>query len=560
MKRLAAFGYGLVVVLIVTASGLAVVPSGGHDHADHAHDHLPDAARGVVFTGLSPASSGPCAGAFRVDLPGEVCTHGPDPAPPGIDVRVAPSTEALARAAAAETGSAAGVGTVPVIGDGVSGSRVVAIYAVAEDRPDRFGEIAPLIREWAGAMDDLVAQSASLTGGERHIRYLTDPTGDLVVERVVMPPSGDDTFGATISAVKAAGFDDPGRKYLIWTDATIYCGIANIYGDDRPGQDNANNGRYPQYGRVDSGCWSSSSSVGLHELFHNLGAVQQSAPNVTPGWHCTDEYDVMCYRDGSNVTLSYVCPSSQASLLDCGGDDYFHTSPANGTYLADHWNTADSSFLHVGPPDGAPPPDPTNVAPEVAIAPVEPVTLPDGALLDGQVGDDGLPGPTTVEWSLTSGPGTVIFASSNSEDTAVDFPGPGEYVLTLTATDGELTGSASVTVTVLDEAAPPPPPPGPVETSETFDSSLNKKWVERTFQVTVADGPLVGVLTADAGKGRDKTAPELTLTLVDGSGTALDSASGASVTLSVEVSAGTYTWEVSGATARFSLTVTYLTE
>jgi hypothetical protein len=383
----------------------------------------------------------------------------------------------------------------------------------------------------------------------------------LVVERIVLPATGDDNFGATISAVKAAGFDDPGRKYLIWTDATVYCGIANIYGDDRPGQENANNGRYPQYSRLDSGCWSSSSSVGLHELFHNLGAVQQSAPNVTPGWHCTDEYDVMCYRDSSNVTLRYVCPSSWASLLDCGSDDYFHTSAPPGSYLGDHWNTADSSFLHVGPPDGTPPPppDPSNTAPVVSIAPVGSVTLGDDAALDGQVTDDGLPGPTWVEWTQTAGPEPVSFTDPNLEDTSVGFPAAGEYVLVLTATDGELSGSDSVTVTVLDETAPPPPPE-PMEITEVLDSSLNKKSTERAFRVTVADGAVVGALVADAGKGKNQAAPELTLTLVDQTGTVVDSASGTSVTVTAEVTAGDYTWEVSGPSARFSLTVTYLTE
>ena len=57
-----------------------------------------------------------------------------------------------------------------------------------------------------------------------------------------------------IRDLQALGYDDPSRKYLVWMDATVYCGIAQIYPDDRPIQDNDNNGRYPMYARVDAGC------------------------------------------------------------------------------------------------------------------------------------------------------------------------------------------------------------------------------------------------------------------------------------------------------------------
>ena len=88
----------------------------------------------------------------------------------------------------------------------------------------------------------------------------------------------------------------------------------------------------------------------LHEVFHTLGAVQNSAPNATGGLHCNDGFDLMCYADSPdpksvqrNACEPLTYPFSGA--LDCNGDDYFNPSPAPGSYLATHWNTYSSPFL-----------------------------------------------------------------------------------------------------------------------------------------------------------------------------------------------------------------------
>ncbi len=89
-----------------------------------------------------------------------------------------------------------------------------------------------------------------------------------------------------------------------------------------------------------------------------------------------------------------------------------------------------------------------NRPPSVAATGPGTVTLPGTALLSGTVRDDGLPALSTlsVAWSKVSGPGTVAFAQSAQVSTSASFSMPGEYVLRLTATDGELTASADVTV------------------------------------------------------------------------------------------------------------------
>jgi hypothetical protein len=64
----------------------------------------------------------------------------------------------------------------------------------------------------------------------------------------------------------------------------------------------------------------------------------------------------MCYEDGPGTHLRLnVCPFSHQQLLDCGHDDYFSTSPAAGTFLATHWNTANNRFLEGAVTDTAAP-------------------------------------------------------------------------------------------------------------------------------------------------------------------------------------------------------------
>ena len=267
--------------------------------------------RGLVYAGLTEAVRGRCEGVFRVDGTSDpvLCTHGPDPAPPGVDVTEQRSISDL-RADVAASRSApsaqAGTAAVPCIGDGVSGPRIQAIYAVASNRTDRYASTLPLIRDIAAVMDADVNQSASETGGERHIRFVTNADCSLDVAHVVLSPTGDDDFGNTIGELISQGYDDAGRKYHVWMDANILCGVGTIYGDDSQGPGNANNSSV-SYARSDTGCWDYAE---LHELFHNLGAVQLSAPHSSGGFHCTDEYDRMCYDDdgAGPVTMTYPVP------------------------------------------------------------------------------------------------------------------------------------------------------------------------------------------------------------------------------------------------------------
>jgi len=330
----------LALVAGLAQPGLAVAsdhgrrPGGASAREHSARQHGQDIE-------ASRVDCGPGLAAMVVD--GVVlCTPGPDAPIPGHD----PTTSVAPEPASRDAGRA-----VRCVGDGVSGKRFAALYVFETPTGSRFAQYRDSFQQWAADMDRIYAASAQLTGGVRHVRFVTDAACSVVVTEVGVPAGSLASFGATIQAVRDAGFADPDRNYLMFVDANVYCGIGTVRNDDRPTPDNLNN-RGGGYVRVDSGCWSG--FVAAHESMHNLGGVQLSAPNSSGGWHCTDERDVMCYSDAGNglPAMRDVCASgawARGDYFDCNGDDYFTTNPAPGSYLATHWNAADSAFLDADP-------------------------------------------------------------------------------------------------------------------------------------------------------------------------------------------------------------------
>ena len=353
----------LVVLGLSAATGLAAAPAAAaapadppvaglaaaHDHADHDHGapagltEVPpeDRSRGLVYDGLKLGEPGsPCAGRFEVGGPGRpTCTHGPDPAPAGVNLLDGP--QPLATVAASDPL----VRGRTCVGDGTSGPRVEILYVRAEGSTDNSVAVGPQLKAWADEIDEMVLLSAQETGGERRVRWVTDTSCVPTVRSVTVVGSNIGDFGAMTDELVDEGFTSPDRKYLIWLDADPgYCGLGEEYNDSRPGQENSNNaGRPAMFASVARSCWYA--DVGAHEVMHTFGAVQHDAPNATPYGHCTDESDIMCYDDGPDITMRQVCATSHEDRFDCNHDDYFHTAPTGSNYLASHWNTAASRFL-----------------------------------------------------------------------------------------------------------------------------------------------------------------------------------------------------------------------
>ena len=248
-------------------------------------------------------------------------------------------------------------------GTGTDGTRVQVMYVREADQSDRYAQVAPILRNEMHYIDDAFAVSSQETGGGKRVRWVHDGSCNLSVLNVVLPDGSiTGTHSKTEAALNTAGYLEANRKYLAFADVPMgglggsACGQGTVYDDTNP-TDNLNDGRYPQMARIDLECWVTDSrynAAPLHEFLHTLGAVMPGAPHGSAGFHCTDGAETMCYNDGT-ATVQAVCPDTMKYDIDCNDDDYFNTNPSAGSYLATHWNTANSPFLETVPQLAAPP-------------------------------------------------------------------------------------------------------------------------------------------------------------------------------------------------------------
>lgn len=151
------------------------------------------------------------------------------------------------------------------------------------------------------------------------------------------------------------------------------------------------------------------------------------------------------------------------------------------------------------------PPPPVNRPPIVDAGGDQSITLPTNSVsLNGTASDDGLPQGSTLQlmWTVVSGPGSVVFSDPTKAISTATFTTAGEYVLKLTASDGQLSSSDTLTVTVVPNNQPPTVDAGPDQTIElphpavlkgivTDDGMPQGSTVTSTWSVVSGPGPVV---------------------------------------------------------------------
>jgi hypothetical protein len=527
-------------------------PSLASAHAGSDNGPPDDRARGITHADLVRSTDPACRGMYAGARSG-VCTHGPDPAPAGVDVTRRRSTaEVVATTPPTFTGTVPGTnvpptdgtGAVVCDGDGTTGKRIQTLY-VTTSTADRYDAIKTTLGQYAINADRQYNASALQNGAARHLRFVTASDGaggcTLDLPKVIVSSSALSTFDATITAVKALGYNRTDRKYMMWVDANVYCGIGSLYIDSQPGQTNANNGRYAQYARSDNGCWNYAEA---HETMHNLGGVQTDAPNATPNAHCSDELDEMCYDDDGSgpVVMRTVCSTSSFStLFDCNDDDYFHAgTPPTGSYLATHWNTATSAFL---------------INPTMAPVDTTPPAVPTGLAATGGAGS------VTLTWTLGNDAdlagyrvlrGGVQIASLGKVSTFTDtgLAGNTSYSYSLQAADtaGNLS-AASAAVGATTQAA---------TQTASISGSFSRKVLTASLTRSALAGPSTVVASGSVTSKGNTSPASVTVTLTGPSGQ-LTTWTGSSISGNYTLpSSGSYTWKISGASGvKYALSVSH---
>ncbi len=141
---------------------------------------------------------------------------------------------------------------------------------------------------------------------------------------------------------------------------------------------------------------------------------------------------------------------------DSTAEDVFATFSVNGQYVlrltADDGENTVSQTVTINASSTP------NAAPDVDAGDDLSIQLPNNSVnLNGTVTDDGIPtGTVTTEWTVVSAPagGGVTFGDLSVVDTTAVFSLEGDYVLRLTADDGDASSSDEMTVTVRSQFDP----------------------------------------------------------------------------------------------------------
>ncbi len=358
-------------------------------------------------------------------------THGNDPLPP--------KPQALLEAVAPEV-------AWPCEGTGADGRRVQLVYAHGPGA-SLTASLRQTFEGIARRIEGTFLTSARKTGGERLVRFVTDAGCSLSIIDLPVSANALASFDVMVNELRVGGLNRQDRIYHAWTEASAYCGIGTVYGDDQPSATANTNNLVVQYSRSDRQCWDYAEA---HEITHNLGGVQNSAPNATGGLHCRDEADLMCYPDGGpsgQMISPYPCGDlAGEALLDCRNDDYFAATPPAGGYLSTHWNTADNAALSrsAGPTTSTTvPPQPTTTT-TTTLPPTTSTTI--GSARTTTV----LAVPSTIR-SGVAFTALATVTGSCSPSGAVSFYVSGKLLSRQVLVEG----AASVTLTITGGAARP---------------------------------------------------------------------------------------------------------
>ncbi|MFW5444597.1 MAG: PKD domain-containing protein [Methylococcaceae bacterium] len=153
----------------------------------------------------------------------------------------------------------------------------------------------------------------------------------------------------------------------------------------------------------------------------------QPKGTLTTIWTQVSGSGTATFNDQNNVSTSVTFSQAGTYVLELVGHDSL-------------LQTSDQVIITVKP---------VNFQPLVNAGLDQTISLPNTAILNGAVNDDGQPTGTLITtWSQLSGPSFVTFNDPNSSTTLANFNQAGTYVLELMGNDSQLKSTDQITITV----------------------------------------------------------------------------------------------------------------
>jgi hypothetical protein len=240
--------------------------------------------------------------------------------------------------------------------DAVASYQVHVVYAIPSDGTDRYFERAlPIARDLAAIDSWWRLQDPTRTPRFDLEAFpgCDSAFGGLDISFLRLPRTGAAYAAITrggyeaLAGDVAEAFSDRYKKYVVYYDGPLAPGedVCGASSDGPPDRGASFAFTFVDADPTDGFCGTLGSSdymsvTAVHELIHNLGAVEPQAPHQCEGGHvCDAPGDIMRSSGSSNSLFDYA--------LDVGRDDYYGHS---GTW----WDVQDSPWLsHLDAPQFA---------------------------------------------------------------------------------------------------------------------------------------------------------------------------------------------------------------
>ena len=293
--------------------------------------------------------------------------------------------------------------------------------------------------------------------------------------------SADEIPASQSALSKGGGMADDHLNLAVSSNGTVYAAVKTSY-------DSSGYAKIALLVRRPSGVWDNLYNVDTSGT-RPIVILNEAAGKLIVAYTSSDSGGKIYYKESPMSSISF---GARQTLIS---DTVNNVTSIKGNFTDDVVVMASSSgkvksvvFRFDGPV--------VNLPPVVSAGADRTIQLGTTLSLNGTVTDDGLANATpTTSWTKVSGPGTVAFGNAAATDTTVTFSQVGTYVLRLTANDGQLSASDTITI-IVESPTTPPPNQAPVVNAGADQTITLPALANLSGSVSDSGGPLATPLVS----------------------------------------------------------------